>query len=251
MDTTGIIALLVLVALAVAAVLIIRAATRKQRREELQERFGPEYDRAVDEHGGRRSAERKLAEVADRRDQLDIRELEPAERERYAAEWVAVQASFVDDPMTAVNHADRLVAQVMRDRGYPVDDFETRHDMVAADHPHIAENYRAAHAIRRRLGEDDGFDTDDMRQAFVHYRALFDELLADGGQVSPYAGSHRRSAADTDDAAAAESGAAAPAAAKSGAPAAAEPGAAAEHRDAPRQVDLTERERTHQLPPQR
>lgn len=246
MDTTGIVILLVLVVLAVAAVLIIASARRNQRREELQQRFGPEYDRAVDEHGGRRGAERKLAEVADRRDQLDIRELEPAERERYAAEWVAVQASFVDDPMTAVNHADRLVAQVMRDRGYPVDDFETRHDMVAADHPHIAENYRAAHAIRRRLGEDDGFDTDDMRQAFVHYRALFEELLADGGQVSPYAGSHRSSAADDGVAATAEPGAAAPAAA-------AEPAApaAAEHRDAPRQVDLTERERTHQLPPQR
>lgn len=245
MNTTGIIALLILVVLAVAAVMLILSAQRKKRRGELQDRFGPEYDRAVDEHGRRRDAERHLADVADRRDHLDIRELEPAERERYAAEWASVQASFVDDPVSAVGHADRLVAQVMRDRGYPVDDFETRHDMVAVDHPHIAENYRAAHAIRRRLGNDEGFDTDDMRQAFVHYRALFDELLADGLDVAPYAGSHRR---DADEAGTT----AAPADTPAGAAGAnTDARAGADVAGTTGRIDLNERERTHQAPTQR
>jgi hypothetical protein len=92
-----------------------------------------------------------------------------------------VQAAFVDAPDAALRDADHLVGSVMRDRGYPVDDFDTQSDMVAADHPTIAQNYRAAHAIRMRTDEGrDGFDTEDVRQAFVHYRLLFAELLADG-----------------------------------------------------------------------
>jgi hypothetical protein len=119
--------------------------------------------------------------VAKTRDKLEIVELTPAQRDRYASDWMEVQAAFVDAPDAAVRDADRLVGSVMRDRGYPVDDFDTRSDMVAADHPTIAQNYRAAHAIRMRTDEGrDGFNTEDLRQAFVHYRLLFAELLVPG-----------------------------------------------------------------------
>lgn len=173
--------ILLVVALLVIAAAVYFAAQRKKR-QNLQDRFGPEYDRAVDEHGGHRDAEKKLRDVAERRDKLEIRELDPDERRRYMTSWTKVQSAFVDAPDAAVRDADRLVGSVMRDRGYPVDDFDSKADMVAADHPHIASNYRAAHDIARRH-EEGGVDTEELRQAFVHYRALFDELLADQQHV--------------------------------------------------------------------
>ena len=184
MDTTTMI-ILGLVVLALIALLVWASARNKARqaekRDELRERFGPEYDRAVQEHGGEKEAASKLGDVAKTRDKLEIRELSPEQRDRYASDWMEVQAAFVDAPDAAVRDADRLVGSVMRDRGYPVDDFETQSDMVAADHPTIAQNYRAAHEIRMRTDEGrDGFNTEDLRQAFVHYRLLFAELLADG-----------------------------------------------------------------------
>lgn len=184
MNTTTMI-ILGLVVLALIALLIWASARNKARqaekRDELRERFGPENDRAVQEHGSEREAASRLGEVAKTRDKLEIRELTPAQRDRYASDWMEVQAAFVDAPDAAVRDADRLVGSVMRDRGYPVDDFDTQSDMVAADHPTIAQNYRAAHAIRMRTDEGrDGFNTEDQRQAFVHYRLLFAELLADG-----------------------------------------------------------------------
>lgn len=172
--------LVVLVAIGLGMFLTMRS----RRRQRLQQRFGPEYDRAVDEHGGQRAAERKLGDVAQRRDKIEVRELEPDERRRYVTQWTSVQAAFVDAPAPAVRDADRLVGAVMRDRGYPVDDFDSKADMVAADHPHIAANYRAAHDIARRSAQSGGAgDTEELRQAFVHYRALFEELLSDQGQI--------------------------------------------------------------------
>ena len=184
MNTTTMI-ILGLVVLALIALLIWASARNKARqaekRDELRERFGPEYDRAVQEHGSEKEAANRLGDVAKTRDKLEIRELSPEQRDRYASDWMEVQAAFVDAPDAAVRDADRLVGSVMRDRGYPVDDFDTQSDMVAADHPTIAQNYRAAHAIRMRTDEGrDGFNTEDLRQAFVHYRLLFAELLADG-----------------------------------------------------------------------
>jgi hypothetical protein len=178
MDTSLIIALLALVVLVVICFLLFRAIRQRKQREHLQDRFGPEYDRAVDEHGGRRQAEQRLAEVADRRDKLEIRELEPAERQRHAQDWMEVQAVFVDDPAAATRDADRLVGRVMRARGYPVDDFDTKADMVAADHPEVAENYRAAHRVGSRADSDTS-STEELRKAFVHYRELFEVLLSD------------------------------------------------------------------------
>jgi hypothetical protein len=184
MDTTTMI-ILGLVVLALIALVVWAAARNKARqaekRDELRQRFGPEYDRAVQEHGSEKEAANRLDDVAKTRDKLEIRELSPQQRDRYASDWMEVQAAFVDAPDAAVRDADRLVGSVMRDRGYPVDDFDTQSDMVAADHPTIAQNYRAAHAIRMRTDEGrDGFNTEDLRQAFVHYRLLFAELLAEG-----------------------------------------------------------------------
>ncbi len=182
MDTTTTVIVISLVALAVIALLVWASARRKQqqahKREQLRERFGPEFDREVQEQGSEQKAAHRLDDVAKTRDKLEIRELSPSQRERYTTDWTSVQAAFVDAPDAAVRDADRLVGAVMRDRGYPVDDFDAKIDMVRADHPNIAEHYRAAHAVRDRTG-DGGAGTEDLRQAFVHYRALFAELLGD------------------------------------------------------------------------
>jgi hypothetical protein len=156
--------------------------TAKQRRHGLQERFGPEYDRSVETAGGRRQAERELRDKAARRDQLDIRPLSAEARERYADEWALVQEGFVDEPGDSVDKADALVVRVMRDRGYPVDDYETRTDMAAVDHPDVVQHYRAAHKIRTANRTGDA-DTEQLRVAVVHYRWLFDALLLDDSQT--------------------------------------------------------------------
>lgn len=179
--TTAII-VIVLVLLAIAAVVVMMRARQAKRSEGLQERFGPEYDRAVESHGDKKAAEQRLAEAADRRDKVEIRSLEPAERERYSQQWTGVQAAFVDQPGTATRDADHLVQSVMRDRGYPVDDFATRAEMLATDHPEVVEHYRAAHAVGSK---HESADTESLRQAFVHYRALFDLLLHDGHGARP------------------------------------------------------------------
>ena len=166
----------------VVVVLIVLAALamRSRSRARLQERFGPEYEREVTARGSERDAARHLSNVADRRDQLDIRPLDRTARDRYTRRWEAVQSEFVDRPGGALDEADRLITDVMRDRGYPVDDFSERAELVAADHPQVVEHYRAAHAARRNhQGRPGAVDTEELRQAFVHYRALFDELVLD------------------------------------------------------------------------
>lgn len=173
--TTAII-IIVLVLLALVAVGLILSARRRREREQLRERFGPEYDRAVEEHGDRRAAEHRLADVANRRDKAEIRELTTDERMTYLQRWTDVQAAFVDDPAGAAREADDLVSRVMRDRGYPLDDVDDKGALVAVDHAELAGHYRAAHAIGRRSHEA---TTEELRQAFVHYRALFVELLED------------------------------------------------------------------------
>lgn len=175
-----IVLLLVLLLIAAVAALLLK---RQRERRQLQERFGPEYDRATREADSRRAAERHLREVAERHDRLDIRPLPTAERERFAVEWDRVQTSFVDQPRAAVDTADILVAQVMRARGYPVEDFGDRADLVAVDHPDVVEHYRAAHAIRER-NTGGHADTEDLRTAFVHYRALFATLLRDDASTA-------------------------------------------------------------------
>jgi hypothetical protein len=163
----------------VAVALIMAIGARRRRSEQLRERFGPEYDRTIDEVGDRSDAERDLRERERRHEDLDIRPLSEAARNRYSDAWQGVQAKFVDDPEGAVRDADRLVLQAMGERGYPMeDDFERRAADVSVDHPEVVEQYRKGHGLWRRYEEADGDgQTEDLRQAMVHFRMLFEELL--------------------------------------------------------------------------
>lgn len=166
-----VLAALALVVVSLAAV----AVSRKRRSQQLQEGFGPEYDRVVDETGDRRAAERELRERQERHDDLDIRELSEGAQARYTEEWRRVQARFVDEPVAAVAEADELLQRVMKERGYPVaDDFERRAADVSVDYPDVVENFREGHHLREKE------DTESLRRAMVHFRALFDELVERG-----------------------------------------------------------------------
>jgi hypothetical protein len=167
--------ILIVVAVVVVAAAVAWVMTRR-RTDQLRDRFGPEYDRSMTEMGSRRKAESELAGRQKRREELDLRPLAPEARTRYAEEWRAVQARFVDQPGDAVHQADVLVTNVMRDRGYPMEDFEQRSADVSVDHPNVVDDYRAAHAISMAHDHDKA-STEDLRQAMVHYRSLFDELL--------------------------------------------------------------------------
>jgi hypothetical protein len=164
------------VGVALAVLALIGAVLGRRKRRGLQERFGPEYDRTVADAPSRREAESDLADRQKRREQLDIKPLDQESQQRYAGEWRAAQEHFVDDPAAAVGEADRLIQDVMKKRGYPVEDFDQRADDISVDHPEVVSNYRAAHAIS--IANDRGkASTEDLRTAMVHYRALFVELL--------------------------------------------------------------------------
>jgi hypothetical protein len=167
--------LIVIAAVAVIAV-AVWAMTRRRRTERLRERYGPEYDRAVHEEGRRRAAEAELERREEKRRRLDIVPLSAAARDRYVQSWREIQARFVDEPSGALVDADGLVEQVMRERGYPMDEFEQRAADISVDHPDVVENYRAGHAIYLANARGDA-STEDLRQAVIHYRALFEELL--------------------------------------------------------------------------
>jgi predicted nucleic acid-binding protein len=156
--------------------LLAWSAYRSRRRKGLQESFGPEYDRTVADAPSRREAESDLSERQKRREELEITPLEPESRDRYAGEWRRAQERFVDDPPAAFGDADRLIQDVMRERGYPVSDFDQRAADVSVDHPEVVSNYRAAHGISI-ANERGKATTEDLRTAMVHYRALFVELL--------------------------------------------------------------------------
>lgn len=168
----------VLIAIAAVAVvaLVARLAFAQRRTDKLQERFGPEYDRAVGATESKREAEAELVAREERRDQLEISELSPAARDRYSKHWQLVQSEFVDDPRAAVAGADSLIQAVMQERGYPVEDFEQRAADVSVDHPEVVENYRKGHRLAEAsAGGSDS--TEDLRLAMRHYRALFTELV--------------------------------------------------------------------------
>jgi hypothetical protein len=168
-----------LIALAVGLVLILGVvvwfAVSRRRNERLEAKYGPEYQRLV--HGtSAREAAKELGRREKRLDLLHIRPLTDPERGTFAADWQRTQARFVDDPAGAVIEADRLVGSLMTTRGYPVADFEQRAADISVDHPLVVEHYRAAHetALRHEQGQA---STEDLRQALVHYRALYSELL--------------------------------------------------------------------------
>jgi hypothetical protein len=171
--------LIAVVAFLVIVSIALLIARQRRRRRSLREWFGPEYDRSVKSERSRRKAEGELAGRAKRRDELDIRPLTEPARERYAAQWTELQGRFVDRPVVAVVEADELITQLMRDRGYPVDDFESQSDMISVDHPDVVQNYRTGHTIYMQTTDGDA-STEDLRRAVVAYRALFEDLLADG-----------------------------------------------------------------------
>ncbi|OMB93065.1 hypothetical protein A5733_16905 [Mycobacterium sp. NS-7484] len=180
MPTWSWIVIAVVVAVIVLLAVVVAASMMRQKRSErLKGQFGPEYERAVETAGGKRAAERELLARKRKHNKLDIKELAPESRSRYAEAWKTTQAGFVDDPATSVSEADRLVTEVMRERGYPVDDFEQRTADISVDHPKVVEHYRAAHILH--LAQQQGeIGTEAQREAIVHYRALFEQLLGVG-----------------------------------------------------------------------
>ncbi|MER6510597.1 hypothetical protein ABT158_27525 [Nonomuraea sp. NPDC001636] len=171
---------LIWVAVVVVAVVALAAVgyvvLQQQRRSRLRERFGPEYERTVAESDNRREAERELIAREQRHSELDIRPLPEETRDAYANRWTEVQERFVDAPGFAVTEADQLVTSVMADRGYPTDDFEQRLSDLSVGHAATLDHYRKAHEISGRAARKEA-STEELRQAMVHYRALFEELL--------------------------------------------------------------------------
>lgn len=166
----------VIVVAVLVAIGIAWIAVQRQRTDRLTKQYGPEYQRTVDSAGGQREAERDLDARRERVKGFELRALSADERDRYLASWKESQGHFVDDPAGAISQADVLVQEVMRARGYPMADFEQRAADISVDHPHVLEEYRAAHNIAERHATA-GVETEDLRQAMVHYRALFDDLL--------------------------------------------------------------------------
>lgn len=165
-----IVALIVLVLVIVAGLAIARSAKTKR----LQERFGPEYERTLNQMGDKRQAERELEERISYLNILKIRPLTAEEVNSYALEWQKTQAEFVDQPLPALQKADRLIQEVMKLKGYPVEDFEERAALISVDYPDLVTDYRGMHSTAVKEG---AVDTEEIRQAMIHGRALFESLI--------------------------------------------------------------------------
>ena len=169
--------------LAVAAVVIVAGVAvwwtaRMRRRHELQNRFGDEYEVVLDEHGSKRRADQELTARQARHDELDIRPLDPQLRLQYAEQWRSAQARFVDEPDAALEDADRLVEDVMAERGYPVGDVDRKIADLSVEHSDVLSHYRQAHDAAQESADGQA-TTESLRRGMVHYRALFEALLDD------------------------------------------------------------------------
>jgi hypothetical protein len=173
MTTTAVIIVAVVI---VAAIVTAWYLYQRERSKKLRSQFGPEYESAVRQYGSSPKAENALEARRKRIEKLHIRSLPPADRDSFAVRWHEVQSRFVDDPAGSIESAGSLVSEVMNARGYPMTEFETRAEDLSVDHPHVVRNYRAAHAITLRRGSGEA-STEELRQALVYYRDLFDELL--------------------------------------------------------------------------
>jgi hypothetical protein len=184
MSNTTLIIVIVIAIVVLAAIAVIGYRMAQQKRTtRLREQYGPEYDRAVDQADSQREAESELRDRSKRHEKLELRRLDPSEREDFERRWSDVQGQFVDDPNTAVRNADRLVVEVMSARGYPVDDFDQRADDLSVSHPEVTQRYREARRIAQ-ANKDGKADTEDLRQAVTSYRSLVLALLADDGDRS-------------------------------------------------------------------
>lgn len=171
---------LIVIAIIVVALFIVAGVwmfARRRRTMALRDRFGPEYDHVLQSARTPAEAEQELRKRQMRVESFSIRPLAREDAERYTASWRSVQAQFVDEPRSAVLGADRLIGEVMRSRGYPIDDPDRRLDDLSVDHAHVLNHYRAGRDIVARHERGDA-STEDLRQAMVHFRALFDELVA-------------------------------------------------------------------------
>jgi hypothetical protein len=177
--------LLFLAAAIVCAVGVTYGLRRTQHRHRvLQRKFGPEYERAIAEYGSAELAQAALTVRAKRVKGFKIRELSPADQTKYTESWRGLQVRFVDQPAEAVLEANKLIKQVMQARGYPVEDFDQRVNDLSVDHPYVVQHYRAACALASANGRVHA-NTEQLRQAFVHFRALFAELLGDSPVTHP------------------------------------------------------------------
>lgn len=177
MDSTVIVLIVIIVLLLLALGAAGVILSRRRRSERLQEHYGPEYERSLRESGDRRTAEAELTTRERRVAELDVRDLRPEEREQYRTSWSQIQQGFVDDPVQSVHAADRLVTEIMRTRGYPVDDFDRRAEDISVAHPQVVQHYREARSVREATEGGTPVDTDQQRSAVTSYRSLVDALL--------------------------------------------------------------------------
>ena len=189
MDNRSLIAVIVVIA----AIVIVAAVVISRRRNSahLKQHFGPEYERAVKQHGDPGKAEAILLDREKRVSKFSLRELNPTDRDRYADEWAGVQRRFVDDPSAAVTQADKLVTNVMAARGYPMGDFDQRAADISVNYPTVVQNYRSAReiAVNHERGQS---STEDLRRAMVYFRSLFEELLGTPKTASSAGATHER-----------------------------------------------------------
>jgi hypothetical protein len=174
--------ILVAVVFLVLGGLLMMAVNRFQRTRRLRDRFGPEYERTMKRVGEKRQAEEELEARLAHVQALNIRPLTADEVNRFSLEWQTVQAEFVDSPLASVQKANRLIREVMSTRGYPVEDFEQRAADISVDYPDLVTHYRELHTIAKK-GEEETISTEEMRQAMVHVRELFENLLQTDVQV--------------------------------------------------------------------
>jgi hypothetical protein len=171
----------VVIAIAVVVVVaLVAMGARNRRTAMLRDRFGPEYDRVVASSDDQRAAEAQLRARERQRAQFDIKPLAETDRLRFAAEWRDLQVRFLDEPAQSADAADVLITRVMEARGYPMRDFDAQAELVSVDHPDTVENYRFAHAVQQRSRNQQA-STEELREALLRYRSLFDELLRPDG----------------------------------------------------------------------
>jgi hypothetical protein len=176
--------IVVIAAVVIAVLLLVAVVAGRRRRSRLKQRFGTEYERTVDSADSRRRAERELHQREQRHDELELRPLTEGARQRYVERWATLQSRFVDQPQLALADADGLITDLMRDRGYPAEDFDSKRDLLSVGHGDVIEEYRAGHAIYEKTVQGTA-TTEDLRRGVLSYRTLYEELVDDAGTDVP------------------------------------------------------------------